>query len=200
MKREGDASTRARILQTTGRMLFSVRPGELTTRRIAAESKVNIAAINYHFGSKDALLEEAFEAGAGLALHKGLEILLDPEKEPMDRLREFFRGYTYGMMKYPLLIKTAFLSFFTRDSETNPYGRYTREMIENVGRVVAEMNGWQDGEEGRARAVMIASGVIFPFLAASTVRQTEAVDFGDEAARGRYIESLLTLLTRKSEG
>jgi hypothetical protein len=118
----------------------------------------------------------------------------------MARLREFFRGYTYGMMKYPLLIKTAFLSFFTRDSETNPYGRYTKEMIENVGRVVAEMNGWQDGEEGRTRAVMIASGVIFPFLAASTVRQTEAVDYGDDAARDRYIESLLTLLTRKTEG
>ena len=163
------------------------------------ESKVNIAAINYHFGSKDALLEKALEVGSASAFQKGISMLLNPGRDPIERLKQFFSVYARGMMKHPLLARTAFLSFLTNDTGTNPYGRYTKEMIEKVGRVIAEANGWTDGKESRTMALMVVSGVIFPFLAASMIQQTNTVDYNDDAARSRYVELLLTLATTKRE-
>ena len=44
------------------RFLEKAGPNKLTTRSIAAQAGVNIAAINYYFTSKEALLEAALAA------------------------------------------------------------------------------------------------------------------------------------------
>ncbi len=56
-----DASdTRARILDVA-ESLFVLHGFEATTlRMITSEAQVNLAAVNYHFGSKEALVEEVF--------------------------------------------------------------------------------------------------------------------------------------------
>jgi AcrR family transcriptional regulator len=54
------SDTRARILDAAER-LFVERGLEATTlRMITAEAQANIASVNYHFGSKEALIEELF--------------------------------------------------------------------------------------------------------------------------------------------
>jgi AcrR family transcriptional regulator len=54
------ADTRARILDAAER-LFVLHGFEATTlRMITAEAQANLAAVNYHFGSKEALVEEVF--------------------------------------------------------------------------------------------------------------------------------------------
>jgi AcrR family transcriptional regulator len=52
--------TRERILDVAER-LFMARGYEGTSMRmITGEAEVNLAAVNYHFGSKEALLREVF--------------------------------------------------------------------------------------------------------------------------------------------
>ena len=54
------SDTRSRILDAAER-LFMERGLEATTlRMITTEAQANIAAVNYHFGSKEALIEELF--------------------------------------------------------------------------------------------------------------------------------------------
>jgi AcrR family transcriptional regulator len=59
------ASTRERIL-TTAEQLFA-EGGVATTslRTITSLARVNLAAVNYHFGSKDALIEAVYERRLG---------------------------------------------------------------------------------------------------------------------------------------
>jgi AcrR family transcriptional regulator len=60
----GDA-TRARIFLAAER-LFALRGfAEVSVRDITTEAGVNLAAVNYHFGSKDALLFEIFRTRSG---------------------------------------------------------------------------------------------------------------------------------------
>lgn len=60
-----DSSTRSRILLAALRS-FSTRGFEATSlREITVAANVNIAAIHYHFGSKDALIQEVVKTVAG---------------------------------------------------------------------------------------------------------------------------------------
>ncbi len=53
-------STRGRILDTAELLFAREGPTAVTLRAIAAAADVNVAAVNYHFGSKEKLFEEMF--------------------------------------------------------------------------------------------------------------------------------------------
>ena len=58
----GEHKTRSRILEAAGR-LFSHKGYERTTaREICTLAQVNPAAVNYHFGGKDAVINQSFAA------------------------------------------------------------------------------------------------------------------------------------------
>ena len=60
MNRRGSA-TRARILDVAERLFAAEGFSEVSLRRITSEADANIAAVNYYFKTKDALLEAVFE-------------------------------------------------------------------------------------------------------------------------------------------
>jgi AcrR family transcriptional regulator len=61
---QGDA-TRDRIFLAAERLFALKGFAEVSVRDITAEAGVNLAAVNYHFGSKDALLFEIFRTRSG---------------------------------------------------------------------------------------------------------------------------------------
>lgn len=61
---ERDAGTRLRIFAAAERLFASEGFGRVSLRDITAAAGVNLAAVNYHFGSKDALLLEIFRSRA----------------------------------------------------------------------------------------------------------------------------------------
>ena len=58
-------STKTRILDAAEKIIAGHGAEKATLRSITAEAGVNLAAINYHFGSKDALLDELFARRVG---------------------------------------------------------------------------------------------------------------------------------------
>jgi AcrR family transcriptional regulator len=56
--------TRTLILDTAERMFVANGYSGVTMRALTAEAGVNLAAVNYHFGSKDKLLLEVFRRGS----------------------------------------------------------------------------------------------------------------------------------------
>lgn len=68
----GEHQTRHRLIEA-GTWLFAEHNGhEVSNRRLAAEAKVNHAMINYHFGSREGLLDAIFSH----CLQKWKEIIL----------------------------------------------------------------------------------------------------------------------------
>src|SRR6266849_5837474 len=52
--------TKARILQVAERLFMEHGFSATSLRMITGEAKVNLASVNYHFGSKEALIEAVF--------------------------------------------------------------------------------------------------------------------------------------------
>ena len=61
IKRMNHSDTKTRILDAAEEFFAENGYQSTTLRRITAAAKVNLAAVNYHFGSKEALLKAVFE-------------------------------------------------------------------------------------------------------------------------------------------
>jgi len=57
----GNFSTKNKILEATLSIISNEGFQNVTIRRIAMDAGVNVAAVNYHFGSKDNVINEALE-------------------------------------------------------------------------------------------------------------------------------------------
>jgi|GEM_PF-1390115 len=59
MKNEG--GTRREMIETATRLVAAEGVCSISTRRIAEEAGVNVAALNYHFGTKEELIEKVLD-------------------------------------------------------------------------------------------------------------------------------------------
>ena len=72
MSSPGPASHRTRLLTAARDLLRENAYGDITARDLVAASGTNLGSIGYHFGSKEALLNEAI----GLALEEWAEMII----------------------------------------------------------------------------------------------------------------------------
>jgi len=81
MSSPGPATHRTRLLMAARDLLRENAYGDITARDLVAASGTNLGSIGYHFGSKEALLNEAI----GLALEEWAEMIIGlapPDPEP----------------------------------------------------------------------------------------------------------------------
>ncbi len=135
------------------------------------------------------------EAATAKAFERGMTVLFAPGKGPRERLRGFISGYAYGLMKFPGLTRTSFLTLFLREnSDTILWPLHEGD----AGEGRAGDRGGQ-GRAGRKRAAAVPRLWFSPVRSSRswcphTVRDAGGIDYADDAARNRYIETMLTRL------
>src|ERR1035438_2078574 len=140
--------TKQKILDTAERLFGDQGYAATSLRHIIAEAGVNLAAIHYHYGSKEELLDEVVmrkagpvnaerlalldryeaEAGAGqLAVEKVLEAFLAPVFSGADRSPQFVKlmGRMYGEGLMTMIVGRHFQPTVTRFIEA--FGRARSE-------------------------------------------------------------------------
>jgi len=71
--------TRERILDAAERLFMAHGYEGTSMRQITSEAAVNLAAVNYHFGSKESLMQEAFRRRLGWLNEERLRVLNEME-------------------------------------------------------------------------------------------------------------------------
>ncbi|OKL36603.1 TetR/AcrR family transcriptional regulator [Domibacillus mangrovi] len=102
---ENDFTTKGNILNSALELIKTEEGLEnITLRKIAALANVNVALINYHFGSKDKLINEALKVL--LASFRETFLILDNLSiPPKERLKAFMVQYVNSVLKYPGLVR-----------------------------------------------------------------------------------------------
>jgi AcrR family transcriptional regulator len=77
--------TKSKILDTTERLIASQGFAETSLRQIIAEAGVNLAAVHYHFGSKEELLDHVIARKATAVNEKRMALLKNLEREANPR-------------------------------------------------------------------------------------------------------------------
>ncbi|HEX7689561.1 MAG TPA: TetR family transcriptional regulator, partial [Burkholderiaceae bacterium] len=91
--RTDGAETRRRILQVAGELCAERGFAGMTSKEICERAQVNVAAVNYHFGSRDALYDAVLvEAHRQLISMEELARITTMPAAPQDRLQALLRA------------------------------------------------------------------------------------------------------------
>ena len=194
-----ETNTREKVLKATVQLLGKNGPEKLTIRQIAARAGVNVAAINYHFRSKENLVDEAVYAFSEKAFVNGMKVFRDPAMPAETRLTTFFQGYAYGLVEFRGATRTAFMGMMNASSAEGKYAGMMREMFTAAAKSVGEMTGVTDLAECNRRVLMLFSGVVFPFLCLEVFLGASGIDYRDREERDRYVAMLVKAMKTRKE-
>ncbi len=131
--------TRERLLETAGEVFAEHGFRDATIREICEKAKANVAAVNYHFGDKEALYAAVFDYARTCAVAQ-FDELTSPATPVEERLRTFVR---------------AVLKRFFDEGRPAWLGKLVaREMIEPSNALDALVNGQIRPNSERLRAVV----------------------------------------------
>lgn len=94
-----------RILQAAIAILAEeADPERITVRQIAARAEVGIGLLNYHFGSKDALLNAAIGELMQVEIRSGGDMDARATDDPVEGVRAVLKRTTQVVMRFPKLV------------------------------------------------------------------------------------------------
>lgn len=130
------AETRERLLDAAERLFAEEGIGRTSLRAITLAAGVNVAAIHYHFGSKEALLEAVFDRRIAPVNRERLDRLDVIEQAapdgplPLDAVVEAFLAPLFQLVGNPSAGRLAVL-----------FGRLQTEPVELLARLLREQFG-----------------------------------------------------------
>lgn len=185
------ASTRERIILATITCIERTGLDAVTVRAIAAEADVNGAAVNYHFGSKHALMKEVLEHTLrnGFALDE-LDELLAQGMPVRDAVVAFVVQYLHDAVRYPRLAQAHLHDGFVHGRwpkrTLRAFGGFIEGFLERADRVLVG----RTVEERRRSVVQLWSAILLVVVLPGFFTET-GVRFDSVEARERYARSLL---------
>ncbi|MGG1343929.1 TetR/AcrR family transcriptional regulator [Bacillus toyonensis] len=157
-------STKARILNTTLELIKKEGFERVTIRKIAALSDVNIALVNYHFGSKEKLISETIKVL--LISFQGTFSILDNITVPAkERLKIFLLDYVLVIRQYPELVRKIIAMGTTVFTSQYEYGDFLKRLgFSKVKNILSEITNETDQEILMMMTVQIFGSVFLPAL------------------------------------
>ncbi|MED3010569.1 TetR/AcrR family transcriptional regulator [Bacillus thuringiensis] len=159
-----NVSTKEKILNTTLELIKKEGFERVTIRKIAALSDVNIALVNYHFGSKEKLISETIRVL--LISFQGTFSILDnitlPAKE---RLKIFLLNYVLVIRQYPKLVRKIIAMGTTAFTSQYEYGDFLKRLgFSKVKNILSEITNETDQEILMMMTVQIFGSIFLPTL------------------------------------
>lgn len=157
-----EEGTRQRLLHVAVEQIERHGIAQLTVRGVAAAAGANIAAVNYHFRSKDALVAEALERTIGNFLKDTSDLLARMRKNPERSLAALLGYYLEGGLRFPRLSKAHVHDAFCANDYTGRFPTAFSPLIVQLRDVLREVVPGLDEATASRRTVLALSGVFFP--------------------------------------
>jgi TetR/AcrR family transcriptional regulator, regulator of cefoperazone and chloramphenicol sensitivity len=175
---------RERILAATIDLIEQVGPNKLTTRSIAVAAGVNVAAINYYFRSKDALLEAALASSWDHAAGHLRDYISTEPWDPRVALSGIAEFLFEGGLRFPVVMKA---NFFDGEGRVRAHiataiAALSHELEDRLASVLKRPVDIQL----RIRVSVFLSALLFPPLASTSLPL-----FDDEVGRVEYVHVLV---------
>lgn len=180
-----------RILSTTIALLSQEDsdPERITIRAISKQAGVGIGLINYHFGSKEALIKQAIDRMAGTIADQW-QAMLDPNvADPAERLKSLLKANAAVGAENARLARVSILSELL-------YGDLEVPLI--ILPVLKEIFGREkDEQEIRVIAFMLVTSLQVMLVRERTFRKYAGINIFDAQQRDHWIDAIVDLLISK---
>lgn len=175
-----------KIIKSTVELIKSVGIDGLSVRKIAELADVNVASINYHFGSKDKLVNEILKASL-LEFRGTFNILDNAEISPIKRLRQFLLAYLSLLKAHPELFKIVLSPEKLFDSHLEYVEFLKYQGFDKLTKTVLEIVGYSNKDKVNIIVRQMFASIFFPVIILGNVNSKikEAMEqnmFGDYSA------------------
>lgn len=151
------------ILEATWELIKEEGIEGVTARKIAARAQVNIASVNYYFGSKEQLLNEVIKQHLE-TFREAFLVLDDTEIAPLARLRKFLLAYASLLLEYPELAQRLLSQAELFASHVEYVEFLKRQGIEKLVATIMEIVGPQPHEQVLLMLQQMAGAIFFPLV------------------------------------
>lgn len=171
--------------------IFSKKGMLDTVKEIANQAGVNIAAINYYFGSKENLIdlvtEKYFDEVRGL-----FSILENSSEHPLQRIRSYidkFMSLNVSPVHINLMAKA-----IKEDGKMQKFVDVVNEHADAYKNVIKEVTGEQDEHILNMKVILFASAITYPRLINNYIITPLNLDFSKSEIREKYIDVVMDIL------
>ncbi len=175
-----------KIIKTTVELIKSVGIDGLSVRKISELADVNVASINYRFGSKDKLVNEILKTSL-LEFRGTFNILDNAEVSPLKRLRQFLLDYLSLLKAHPELFKIVLSPEKLFDSHLEYVEFLKHQGFDKLTKTVLEIVGDSNKDKVNIIVRQMFASIFFPVIILGNVNSKikEAMEqnmFGDYSA------------------
>ncbi|WP_445488805.1 TetR/AcrR family transcriptional regulator [Niallia sp. 03133] len=161
---EKDKTTKENILNTALYLIKTEGLENVTLRKIAAGADVNLALINYYFGSKDKLINEALKVMLA-SFREAFFLLDDHSKPPKERLKTFLIQYTNSIKEYPELMKELLGKGTISFESQYEYANYMKTMgLNKIKATLEEITGEKNSDVLTMMMMQMIAATFLPTL------------------------------------
>lgn len=191
-------STKEKIIKVTMEIIAAEGFQNVTIRKIANRAGVNLAAVNYHYGSKDAVINEALKTVTVQIINAFLW-LKNEAIDPCDRLEHFIKEYSDVLYKYPDIIKIIIdQNIHNYPTRAEGYQEYLREEgVELLKKTLKLIKPDEPDVVLNMRALQLLSCMAFPILMGDRVTEMISVDLVEQEMRQVYIKVLMKNISQE---
>jgi AcrR family transcriptional regulator len=189
-------ATRELIVEATISCIEKYGLEKVTTRRIAQAAGTNIASINYHFHSKDALITETLALTINHMLGDVTLALADTRKPFEVTLREVFRYIVEGSWRFPGLSKAHLTQAVVGDQKDAVGARAMVRVFNGLADRAALAYPRKNPQLLRLRLVQVMSSMLFLVLAPGFFSGSSRRRKPDGLQAEQYADSFATLFLR----
>ena len=190
-------TTRENIINATLKIIGEEGFQNVTIRKIATLAGVNVAAINYHFGSKDIVINEALKYLTG-KLKDSFKYLGEKEVSPEIRIKNFIRCYADAALEHPDVFRNYINHSMCNTEMPSDYSEFMkREGFEELKNTLREMTSLDDDMLLFMKGFQIISGIAFPVLLGKQMEKLSGIDYDDKIVRYKYLDVLLKTIIEK---
>ncbi|HEY3374097.1 MAG TPA: helix-turn-helix domain-containing protein [Candidatus Aquicultor sp.] len=180
---EKKLSTKDTILKITLDLIKDEGFEAVTIRKIAAKANINVALINYHFGSKEILLNAAVAALLD-TFRECFDLLDETTVPPKERLQRFLTRYALSLQQYPELIRRLFLQGNLSFKTHYQYVQFIKAMgLNKIQATIQEITGENDPEQLTIIVSHIMGATFLPILMAPMLGPAMGINLPDVEIR-----------------
>lgn len=186
-------STRKSIIDATLKIIGDEGIQNVTVRKIASLAEVNVAAVNYHFGSKDIAINEALQY-LTCKLKDSFRCLGDKELSAEDRLRSFIRSYADAALEHPDVFRNYINHCMYTSALPCEYVEFIKqEGFHELKCTLREIDKQQQHDDNQLlmKCFQIISGIAFPVLLGKQMQVVSGICYDDCETRYQYLDVLL---------
>lgn len=191
-------TTKEKIIRVAMDIIAEEGFQNITVRKIAAKAGVNIAAVNYHFGSKDAVINEALRHVTD-ELKKTFKHLNAINEDPETKLSIFINSYTEIMLDYPDIIRNMISHAIHNrplDQHTEYMGFLYSEGINLIKETIGQIRPDLDDHFLSIKTLHLLSSLSFHILLGEQISVLMGVDLSNEKTYNMHTQIVLENVCR----